>query len=165
MQGAFLSGVQNREELWLASCVNDIFPTQHNSASPRGGPWQGCGPQLSATVGCAAGIRWGMVVRWVPRRAKPRPGAALLCIAAGPKTDCEPPVDNICRRDCTICPRPGGRSSLLLGQMQGPQTWTRAVVQRQRTQPRHSQSCWGLVQFPSCITVYNLQGVIVVRFK
>lgn len=38
----FLSPVQIREELWLADCVSDTFPTQHNTTSPRGGLWQSC---------------------------------------------------------------------------------------------------------------------------
>lgn len=151
-RGACPGGVQIREELWLAGCADDTHPAHHYSASPRGGTMAGLQAQLSATVAAAAGVevRDGCQVSTTLGQHSIWRRAAALCFAAGS----EAPVDNICHRGWTICPGPGVGDHLSPLRPEAaphipsslPQTWTWAVVQRQmqRTQPRHSRSCWRL---------------------
>lgn len=79
--------------------------TAQHSIAP-GKPMAKLQRQPSSIGGSTAGLRRGMVVRWVPLRAK---ASVWHCTTVHWPTDrLGALVVNICSRDCTICPRPSG---------------------------------------------------------
>lgn len=89
-----------------------MIPTQRNTTSPGGGLCQGCSPSSATSQAVQLELGEGWLSGERHTGPKPGPRAVLLRITAGQKDRLRALVVNICLRDRTICPRPGGESSL-----------------------------------------------------
>lgn len=115
----FVCSTKKRGALTCRLCEWHVpYTAQHHITHGR--PMAELQPQLSSIVSSAAGVRRGMVVRWAPRRAKPRPRTVLLCIAAGQKTDCEPWLSTSASETVPSARGPGGIISPVSDQLQSP---------------------------------------------
>lgn len=134
-----------REELWLAGCEWH-FPHTAQHSITQGRPVAEPQPRL-----CGVCARFGAVHAaresgegWLSgeRHTGPSLGLAVWrCVLQLAKRQTVWALAvNICSRDCTICPKARGEHLCRLRPAAEPQTWTWAVLQRQRTRPRHSQS-------------------------
>lgn len=103
---------QRREEPWLAGCVSDTFPTQHNTTPPRGGPWQSRGSPGSQT--CAGQCSWTKVRDGCQVSATLGQALGLAvwrCVLQlAKKTDCEPWLSTSAPETVPSARGPGGES-------------------------------------------------------
>lgn len=121
------------QAVWLTSSLHSAALHQ-----TPGNPTAKLQCQPSSIVGSTAGVRRGVVVRWVPLRAKASVWACAAVHCSWPKDRLGGLVVNICSRDCTICPRPSGA-----GQGGGDRT---SLVSHQK-QCNQRQKATGLAVF------------------
>lgn len=115
----FVSSTNKRGALACRLCEWHIPHTAQHYIT-QGRPVAELQPRLCGVLGSAAGVRWGMVVRWAPHWAKPWSRSVTLCTAAGQKTDREPWLSTSAPETVPSAWGPGGSIPPVSDQLQSP---------------------------------------------
>lgn len=163
-QGAFLSVVQRKEELWLAGCLSDMFPTQHNTTSPMGGPWRSCSPSSAALRAVQLELDEG----WLSgeRHAGPSLGLALCCCALqlAKRQTVSPGCQHLPQRPYHLPEARGGSSLPSQTSCRAPDVDLSSRAEAENSAKTQSESP-SAGTFISHTYVFYLRGVITGRVK
>lgn len=144
---------KQRRALAYRVCVSDMFLTQHNTASPRGGPWQSC----SHSTVCFGQCSWSQVRDGCQVSATLGQTSVSLCGAvhcSWPKTDCEPWLSTSAPETVPSARGPGGAPSPSQTSCRAPDVDLSSPAEADNTAKTvRATECWNI-----CLT--NLSHVL-----